>query len=227
MNLWKLISPNSKEDELSNLWKPVWQSMKKDVFVGIGFTPLYSSAEAAVVFTSAALIKLISMDKPRIPAADFIPSQIQRFLAPQQMLDRADLVFIVPAFLIGAGFLKMAFGGTCNYMLERSGHRASYALRKLLQERVLRSNGILLSGAHPEQLSSQIMSDTASFQNCVGKGILNAIKDVVTLSVLLICFVLVSGWLAFVLLPLLIVFGFFLKKDYWKAIILHSEYAIW
>jgi subfamily B ATP-binding cassette protein MsbA len=162
---------------VGSLGRCIWQAMRRDLFLGVPFVPLYSAAEVFIGFAVGSLLQLIFVDTPRVPVAELLPEGLRGVVRFGQTLDRKDLAFTVPLVIVLASFLKLVSGFLSTYLIERAGHRAAHALRENLLRGFLGSRGNVVDALPVDELANQMIMDTTLLQSAISKGTVSVLRD--------------------------------------------------
>jgi ABC-type multidrug transport system fused ATPase/permease subunit len=201
-----------KFEKQKSFLKLIWKSGKTDILLSFPFLPLYSFAEVFLALSVAALLKLVFVVENKIQISSFVPGKIKDYIHVDYVLERSELIFIIPIIIIFSSFLKLLSGFISNYLTERAGHKVAHSLREEMLRGYLSSPGNRLDKTNPDFVANQLMQDTTLLQGAISKGTINSIRDFLVLLGLIILMFLIS-WRVFIIgccvvLPLL----FILKK---------------
>ena len=161
----------------SGLGRCLWLAMRRDLFLGLPFVPLYSAAELLIAFASGSLLQLIFVETPRVPVASLLPEGLRAFVKFGQTLDRKDLAFMVPLVIVLAGLVKLIASFASSALIERAGHRGAHALRENLLKAFLGSRGNTVDSMAVDDLANQMIMDTTLLQSAVSKGTVSVVRD--------------------------------------------------
>ena len=201
-----------KKDHKGSFIKIVWNSGKKDILLGVPWLPLYSLSEILLALSATSLMKLIFFTTPRIPLSDLIPGNLKKYIQFSQILDRKDIIFIIPLVIILASFIKLISGFMSSYLTERAGHKVAHSLREEMLKGFLSSPGNKLDQKNPDFIANQLMQDTTLLQAAISKGTISAVRDTLVLIGIIITMLLIS-WQTFLIgCCIFIPLGFTLKK---------------
>lgn len=170
----------------SSLGRCLWLAMRRDLFLGIPFVPLYSAAELLIAFASGSLLQLIFVETPRVPVASLLPEGLRAYVKFGQTLDRKDLAFMVPLVIVLAGLVKLIASFASSALIERAGHRGAHALRENLLKAFLGSRGNTVDSMAVDDLANQMIMDTTLLQSAVSKGTVSVVRDGCVLVFLLV-----------------------------------------
>ncbi len=130
-----------------------------------------------MVLAIQSLLQLIFVDTPRVSMSQLVPGGLQDFIRFGQTLNRKDLAFTVPLFIVAAGLVKLIASFLNSYFIERAGHRVAHAVRYKVLERFLNSSGNVLDLKNTDEIANQLMMDTALLQGMMSKGTLGLLRD--------------------------------------------------
>lgn len=192
----------------SSLGRCLWLAMRRDLFCGLPFVPLYSAAELLIAFASGSLVQLIFVDTPRVSVASLLPEGLRAYVSFGQTLDRKDLAFTVPLVIVLAGLLKLVASFASSALIERAGHRGAHALREQLLRAFLGSRGNTVDGLAVDDLANQMIMDTTLLQSAVSKGTVSVVRDGCVLVFLLVGMFLMAfevvAYALIVIIPLIL-----------------------
>ncbi len=195
-----------------SFFKIVWQSAKKDLFLGAPWLPIYSLSEVALAICATILLQLVFVTTPRISLISLIPGKLKSFFTFNQIYDRKELIFIIPLIIIMAAFIKLISGFMSSYLTERAGHRVAHRLREEMLFGFLSSPGNKLDDKNPDYIANQMMQDTTLLQGAISKGTISALRDFLVLLGIIISMLLIS-WQSFIIgICIVIPMAFFLRK---------------
>ena len=181
-----------------SFFKIVWQSAKKDLFLGAPWLPIYSLSEVILAICAAILLQLVFISTPRISIINLIPGKLKNYLPFTQVYDRKELIFIIPIIIIIASFIKLISGFMSSYLTERAGHRVAHRLREEMLYGFLSSPGNKLDQKNPDYVANQMMQDTSLLQGAISKGTISALRDFLVLLGIIISMLLIS-WQSFII----------------------------
>jgi ABC-type multidrug transport system fused ATPase/permease subunit len=187
-----------KKDNKGSFIRIVWNSGKKDLFLGVPWLPIYSLSEVMLALSATTLLQLVFISKPRIPVSDLIPGKLKEIIHFSQTLDRRDLIFIIPLIIISASLIKLITGFMSSYLTERAGHKVAHSLREEMLKGFLSSPGNKLDQKNPDFIANQLMQDTALLQGAISKGTISAARDFLVLIGIIVTMLLIS-WKTFLI----------------------------
>ena len=155
----------------------IWSAARWDVVFGLLISPLHAACEVALGFVSGALLQLIFSAPGESNLQRMIPKSMADVLPDIARFSRAELMTLVPALLVLAGFCRMLTSFGSNYLLERAGHRVAHALRSTFLDSYLRTSGRILDTRNPDEITNRILLDTSLMQALVSKGTIGALRD--------------------------------------------------
>lgn len=201
-----------KKDHKGSFIRIVWNSGKKDLFLGVPWLPLYSLSEVMLALSATTLLQLIFISTPRVSVAELIPGKLKDIIHFNQILDRRDLIFIIPFIIIIASLIKLITGFMSSYLTERAGHKVAHSLREEMLRGFLSSSGNKLDQKNPDFIANQLMQDTTLLQGAISKGTISAVRDFLVLLGIIITMLLIS-WETFLIgCCIFIPLGLILKK---------------
>ncbi|APJ04833.1 ABC transporter transmembrane domain-containing protein [Silvanigrella aquatica] len=201
-----------KKDNKGSFLRIVWNSGKKDLFLGVPWLPLYSLSEVALALSATTLLQLIFISTPRIAVSSLIPGKLKDYIHFSQTLDRLDLIFIIPLIIIIASLVKLITGFMSSYLTERAGHKVAHSLREEMLKGFLSSPGNKLDQKNPDFIANQLMQDTTLLQGAISKGTISAIRDCLVLFGIIVTMLLISWQTFFIGCSIFIPLGIILKK---------------
>lgn len=150
---------------------------RTDFLLGFPWIPIYALAELGSAAVLAMLVQLIFVDTPRVPLSSLVPAQLHGWVNLEQVVDRKELAFQLPFFLVVMGFGKLVANFCSTYFVERSGHRIAHALRRKFLAGYMGASGDRLDRKNLDEVANQIMLDTSVLQGAVSRGLLSSFRD--------------------------------------------------
>jgi ABC-type multidrug transport system fused ATPase/permease subunit len=192
--------------------KIVWQSAKKDLFLGVPWLPIYSFSEVLLAICVAILLQLIFITNNKIEVASLIPGKLKNYITFNQTLDRNEIILIIPILIVATSLIKLISGFMSSYLTERAGHRVAHKLREEMLYGFLSSSGNKLDQKNPDYVANQMMQDTTLLQGAISKGTISALRDALVLIGIIISMLLIS-WETFIIgICVVVPFGILLRK---------------
>ncbi|BBH54414.1 ABC transporter transmembrane domain-containing protein [Fluviispira sanaruensis] len=192
--------------------KIIWKAGKKDILFSIPWLPIYSLSEIILALSAGTILQLVFVTTPRIQVSELIPGNFKDYVHFHQVIDRRDLIFIIPIFIIIAALIKLISGFMSSYLTERAGHKVAHSLREEMLKGFLSSPGNILDQKNPDATANQLMQDTALLQGAVSKGTISAARDFVVLVGIIISMLIISWKTFFIGIVIVVPMAYSLRK---------------
>ncbi|KAB8028461.1 ABC transporter transmembrane domain-containing protein [Fluviispira multicolorata] len=201
-----------KHENKNSFFKIVWSAGKKDILLSIPWLPIYSFSEIILALSAGTILQLVFVTTPRIQISELIPGDFKNYIHFNEVIDRRELVFIIPIFIVVAALIKLISGFMSSYLTERAGHKVAHSLREEMLKGFLSSPGNTLDQKNPDSTANQLMQDTALLQGAISKGTISAARDFIVL-IGIIASMLIISWKTFIIgLAIVVPLALLLRK---------------
>ncbi len=182
--------------ESTPLIKMMWKASKKDLLAALPWFPIFSLAEVLLAFGSSMLLQLLFLTTQTVSIQSLIPGKFKDLFESSFMLNKTELIFIVPTFIAVVALIKLISRFMSSYLTERAGHRTSCYFREKMLENFLSSTGNTIDQVNPDHVANQLMQDSILLQSALNKGTMSAVRDSFVL-VFIVCSLVLISWKAF------------------------------